>query len=445
MSGFSSKIKIGLLLLVDIVILYLALWLMLKLRFGPAAGLIWQKHFLAFSIIYPLWILSFYIFGLYDLNLAKNTPSFYWAILKATILNGLLSTTLFYLFPNFLGVTPKTNLFLNLLFFGILFSLWRRLYNSLIKSSTLGRKVMIIGKNSQTLELKEKIDSNPQLGYKVISIIDPEKTDEIRLGLQNISPPLHTLVCAVNLNTHPELTKNLYNSLSYFNFESFPDFYEKITGKVPLSQIDEIWFLNNLKEKERGIYEKIKRLSDILIGLIVGAVTILIFPFIALAIKLDSPGPIFYKQIRIGKNGKKFNLVKFRSMKKDAERNGAVWAEKNDPRITRVGKILRKSLIDELPQFIDILKGEISSIGPRPERPEFIAQLEEEIPFYQNRHIVKPGLTGWAQVNFKYGNSKEDALEKLQYDLYYLKNRSLFLDLKIILKTVNTLLKGGTL
>jgi len=445
MSGFSSKIKIGLLLLVDIVILYLALWLMLKLRFGPAADLMWQKHFLAFSIIYPLWILSFYIFGLYDLNLAKNTPSFYWAILKATILNGLLSTTLFYLFPNFLGVTPKTNLFLNLLFFGILFSLWRRLYNSLIKSSTLGRKVMIIGKSSQTLELKEKIDSNPQLGYKVISIIDPEKTDEIRLGLQNISPPLHTLVCAVNLNTHPELTKNLYNSLSYFNFESFPDFYEKITGKVPLSQIDEIWFLNNLKEKERGIYEKIKRLSDILIGLIVGAVTILIFPFIALAIKLDSPGPIFYKQIRIGKNGKKFNLVKFRSMKKDAERNGAVWAEKNDPRITRVGKILRKSLIDELPQFIDILKGEISSIGPRPERPEFIAQLEEEIPFYQNRHIVKPGLTGWAQVNFKYGNSKEDALEKLQYDLYYLKNRSLFLDLKIILKTVNTLLKGGTL
>ena len=442
MNGFFSKIKRPLMLLVDILLLYLALWLMLKLRFGPDAGLMWQKHFLAFSVIYPLWLLSFYIFGLYDLNLAKNTPSFYWAILKATVLNGLLSTTLFYLFPYFLGVTPKTNLFLNLLFFGILFSLWRYLYNSFVKSSTLGREIVIIGKNPKSLELAEKINSNPQLGYKIAAIIDPEKIEELNL---KTNPNICTIVTAVNLDHYPELAKKLYQHLAYFNFESFPNFYEKISGKVPLSQIDEIWFLNNLKEKERGVYEKIKRLSDILIGLIVGAITILIFPFIALAIKLDSPGPIFYKQVRAGRNGKNFSLIKFRSMEKEAEKNGAVWAEKNDPRITGIGKILRKSLIDELPQFINILKGEISSIGPRPERPEFIAQLEEEIPFYQNRHIVKPGLTGWAQVNFKYGNSKEDALEKLQYELYYIKNRSLFLDLKIILKTVNTLLKGGTL
>ena len=442
MNGFFSKIKRPLMLLVDILLLYLALWLMLKLRFGPDAGLMWQKHFLAFSVIYPLWLLSFYVFGLYDLNLAKNTPSFYWAILKATVLNGLLSTTLFYLFPYFLGVTPKTNLFLNLLFFGILFSLWRYLYNSFVKSSTLGREIVIIGKNPKSLELAEKINSNPQLGYKIAAIIDPEKIEELNL---KTNPNICTIVTAVNLDHYPELAKKLYQHLAYFNFESFPNFYEKISGKVPLSQIDEIWFLNNLKEKERGIYEKIKRLSDILIGLIVGAITILIFPFIALAIKLDSPGPIFYKQVRAGRNGKNFSLIKFRSMEKEAEKNGAVWAEKNDPRITGIGKILRKSLIDELPQFINILKGEISSIGPRPERPEFIAQLEEEIPFYQNRHIVKPGLTGWAQVNFKYGNSKEDALEKLQYELYYIKNRSLFLDLKIILKTVNTLLKGGTL
>jgi len=442
MNGFFSKIKRPLMLLVDILLLYLALWLMLKLRFGPDAGLMWQKHFLAFSVIYPLWLLSFYVFGLYDLNLAKNTPSFYWAILKATVLNGLLSTTLFYLFPYFLGVTPKTNLFLNLLFFGILFSLWRYLYNSFVKSSTLGREIVIIGKNPKSLELAEKINSNPQLGYKIAAIIDPEKIEELNL---KTNPNICTIVTAVNLDHYPELAKKLYQHLAYFNFESFPNFYEKISGKVPLSQIDEIWFLNNLKERERVIYEKIKRLSDILIGLIVGAITILIFPFIALAIKLDSPGPIFYKQVRAGRNGKNFSLIKFRSMEKEAEKNGAVWAEKNDPRITGIGKILRKSLIDELPQFINILKGEISSIGPRPERPEFIAQLEEEIPFYQNRHIVKPGLTGWAQVNFKYGNSKEDALEKLQYELYYIKNRSLFLDLKIILKTVNTLLKGGTL
>ena len=131
-------------------------------------------------------------------------------------------------------------------------------------------------------------------------------------------------------------------------------------------------------------------------------------------------------------------------MRKDAEKNGAVWAKKNDPRITNVGKILRKSLIDELPQFINILKGEISLIGPRPERPEFIKDLEKEIPFYHIRHLTKPGLTGWAQINFKYGNTISDALEKLQYELYYTKNRSLFLDIKIIFKTINIIFKGGT-
>ena len=432
----------ALLVAVDIALLYLALWLMLCLRFGPDfTSRIWDMHFYAFSVLFPLWLIVFYIFGLYDQNLAKNTSSFYFAILKATVLNGFVSTTLFYLFPNFLGVTPKTNLFLTLLFFGILLSLWRYLFNLLIKSAGFARGIVIIGKNPQALELVEKINSNPQLGYKIVSLIEPEKEN---INLKSNSQ-LYTIVTAVNLNHYPEIAKRLYQYLPFYNFENFPDFYEKITGKIPLSQIDEFWFLNNLKEREKEVYEKVKRLSDILIGAAVGTITILIFPLVALAIKLESKGSVFYKQVRMGKNGKKFNLIKFRSMQKDAEKNGAVWAEKNDLRVTRVGKILRKSLIDELPQFINILRGEISSIGPRPERPEFIAQLEKEIPFYQNRHMVKPGLTGWAQVNFKYGNTKQDALEKLQYELYYIKNRSLFLDLKIILKTVNTLLKGGTL
>jgi lipopolysaccharide/colanic/teichoic acid biosynthesis glycosyltransferase len=164
-----------------------------------------------------------------------------------------------------------------------------------------------------------------------------------------------------------------------------------------------------------------------------------------LLIKIDSPGPVFYTQHRIGKDEKEFKLVKFRSMINDAEKNGAVWAQKNDTRITRVGKIIRKTLIDELPQFINIIKGEISLIGARPERLEFVKKLEKEIPFYNIRHLAKPGLTGWAQINFKYGNTISDALEKLQYELYYIKNRSLLLDLRIILKTINIILKGGTL
>jgi len=440
MRGFFSKTKVGLMFLGDIAFLYLALLLMLKLRFGVDSSLMLQRHLSVFVFIYPFWILSFYIFGLYDLKLAKNTSDFYLAILKATILNGFLSTTLLYLFPDFFHLTPRANLFLNLLFFGILFILWRQLYNFLIKSPTLTREVIIIGNNPRILELKEKIDSNPQLGYKIISIIDPEKGN---LNLEK-NQNLYTVVSALNLNHYPELAKKLYKYLPYFNFESFASFYEKITGKVPLSQIDEVWFLDNLNEKEKIVYENVKRLFDVVAGLILATVTILIFPFVALAIKLESPGPVFYKQVRLGKDEKNFKLIKFRSMRKDAEKNGAVWAKKNDPRITSVGKILRKSLIDELPQFINILKGEISLIGPRPERPEFIKDLEREIPFYHMRHLTKPGLTGWAQINFKYGNTISDALEKLQYELYYTKNRSLFLDIKIILKTINIILKGGT-
>jgi exopolysaccharide biosynthesis polyprenyl glycosylphosphotransferase len=413
---------------------------MLKLRFGGEAALMWQKHLNAFVFIYPLWFISFYIFGLYDLKLAKNTSEFYLSVLKATVLNGFISTTLLYLFPSFFGLTPRTNLFLNLLFFGILVFLWHQVYNLIIKSPNLTRQVIIIGKNPKSLEIKERIDQNPQLGYKVISIIDPEK-EILNLKKENN----YTIVTSINLNHYPELAKKLYQYLPYFNFEKFSDFYERITSKVPLSQIDEVWFLDNLKEREMIVYEKVKRLIDIVFGLVLGIITIIIFPIIALLIKIDSPGPVFYTQHRIGKDEKEFKLVKFRSMINDAEKNGAVWAQKNDTRITRVGKIIRKTLIDELPQFINIIKGEISLIGARPERLEFVKKLEKEIPFYNIRHLAKPGLTGWAQINFKYGNTISDALEKLQYELYYIKNRSLLLDLRIILKTINIILKGGTL
>ncbi len=164
-------------------------------------------------------------------------------------------------------------------------------------------------------------------------------------------------------------------------------------------------------------------------------------PFIILAIKIDSPGPFLFKQIRVGKNGKDFLAMKFRTMRQDAEKNGPQWALKDDPRVTRIGKFLRKFRIDEIPQLINVLKGEMSLIGPRPERPEFVSQLKKQIPFYEERLLVKPGLTGWAQVmGPAYGGSEKESLEKLQYDLFYIKNRSLGLDLSIALKTIKTIL-----
>jgi lipopolysaccharide/colanic/teichoic acid biosynthesis glycosyltransferase len=168
---------------------------------------------------------------------------------------------------------------------------------------------------------------------------------------------------------------------------------------------------------------------------------VILFPFVALAIYLNDPGPIFYRQERTGRRGQSFYLLKFRSMITDAEKYGkAVWATQDDPRITRVGKFLRLTRIDELPQIWNVLKGDMSIVGPRPERPVFIAQLQEEIPFYRMRLSVKPGLTGWAQINYRYGSTVEDAIKKLEYDLYYIKHQSLLLDVLIILRTIKVVL-----
>jgi exopolysaccharide biosynthesis polyprenyl glycosylphosphotransferase len=165
-------------------------------------------------------------------------------------------------------------------------------------------------------------------------------------------------------------------------------------------------------------------------------------PLIALAVRLDSPGPVFFRQERVGKGEQPFTLIKFRTMRNDAEKNGAVWACKDDPRVTKVGHILRKTRLDEIPQLFNVLKGDMSFVGPRPERPEFVETLKEKIPYYSKRHFVKPGVTGWAQVRYPYGASVEDSLEKLRYDLYYIKNFSIFLDILIILETIKVVLFG---
>lgn len=220
-----------------------------------------------------------------------------------------------------------------------------------------------------------------------------------------------------------------------------PSFYEQVTGKLLLEGINPSWIIFSDGFKVRTWHRIAKRITDILCALIGILATLPLLPFILLAIRLDSPGPFFYGQERVGEKEKNFVLYKFRTMRADAEsETGAVWAQENDSRITRVGSILRKSRIDELPQFINVLRGDMSMVGPRPERPEFVGKLKEVIPYYSERHFVKPGVTGWAQVRYPYGASVEDALEKLRYDLYYIKHISLTFDLMIILETVQVVL-----
>jgi exopolysaccharide biosynthesis polyprenyl glycosylphosphotransferase len=228
---------------------------------------------------------------------------------------------------------------------------------------------------------------------------------------------------------------------------SFPNFYEAALEKIPVSSVNESWFLENLVEIKKRVYEFFKRIFDAAFSIILLFPTILLLPLIGLFIKIESPGPIFYRQKRVGKDGKIFEIIKFRSMYAlssdgGAEKNGVQWASLNDSRITKIGRILRKTRLDELPQLFNILKGEMSFIGPRPERPEFIEELQKQIPHYAMRQLIKPGLSGWAQIKFPYGASVNDAMEKLQYDLYYIKNRSLILDLAIALRTLALIIRS---
>lgn len=231
--------------------------------------------------------------------------------------------------------------------------------------------------------------------------------------------------------------------LKGINVVDAPCFYERVAGKLLIEDIQPSWFIYSSGFRNTPFRRLFKRLLDILWSLLGILLASPLLPLVALAVKLDSPGPILFRQQRVGEGGRNFSILKFRTMCQDAEKkSGAVWATENDPRITRIGGFLRKSRLDEIPQLFNVLSGDMSFIGPRPERPEFVTLLSENIPYYGKRHFIKPGVTGWAQICYPYGASEEDSLEKLRYDLYYIKNYSLLLDLLIIVETVKTVIYG---
>jgi len=450
MGTLAVKIKKVLLLGGDLLILYLSLWLSLYLRSGLnpeylKPGFV-SQHFVPFSIIYSIWLLIFYIIGLYDLNIARNNLKFFTTLFRALLINIAISVAFFYFIPYF-GITPKTVLFLNIMVFTALLIIWRQIYNRVLISTALLDNLMIIGETKETKDLIKYVEGNPQLGFRIKRTVLPKDIELIFDLIERIvQDKIQTVVTAIDPHKDVNLVRNLYHCLPLdITLYDLPTFYEKITGKVPISAIEEVWFLENLMIEKKSLYETIKRILDILYALALGIVSLPFYPLIALAIKLDTPGPAFYKQKRVGENSQIFNVYKFRSMIDAAEKNGAQWAQVNDPRVTKIGKFLRASRLDELPQLYNVLRGDMSFVGPRPERPEFVfgTNLQRQIPFYQIRHLVRPGLTGWAQINFEYGASIEDTTEKLQYDLFYLKNRSFMLDLSIVLKTVKIIIGRG--
>lgn len=445
-----NKFKQFALLFGDITLLFISLYITLLIRDSQTQnGLVWVEHFYPFAIIYIIWILVFYSQNLYNLNLAKNNLIFFKTLIETFLINILIAAFFFYFTP-FFGIAPKTNLFLNAIIAFALIASWRGIFNILAGKFMHKNRIAFLGYSKEVKELLTAFKNEPQLGYKTICIILDEKNPNIDIQqytmdefLENLGRlRLDTVAIHHNRNLDNEITAKLYRLIfSKITFVNFLKLYEEITGKLPMELLSQGWFLENLTESEKKIYDRLKVSIDYFLAFLIGVFLLALFPFVAGLILLTSGRPIFYKQERVGKSGKIFKIIKFRTMVQNAEKDGIRFAEKNDSRITGFGKFLRKTRIDELPQIINVLKGEMSFIGPRPERPQFVAELIEKMPFYQIRHLVKPGLTGWAQINYSYAGTIEENLKKLQYDIYYIKNRSLLVDITAILKTFNIILR----
>lgn len=451
----NNNLKKFTLFLGDIGILYFSLYLTLLLRYwGEPTSKYWQNHFWPFTFIFIAWILIFYISNLYDLNLAVNNAKFFQLTGRGLVIAGLISLAFFYLTPQ-INIAPKRNLVIYIIIFAVLFYLWRQFYNWSLKSYLPKNIICIIGLNEQVKELIKDLKQKPHLGYEVAFIVDDANTGEdyingipIIQGVTNLaemisSKKVTTIVLTSNPHQSPELRTSLFNCLHLkINYINLPNFYESITGKIPIVAINQMWFLENLSEGSKAWFDAAKRIYDTILSLLILVITLPFWPFITLIIKLESKGPVFIKMVRSGQNNKPFKMYKFRTMHEEG--NVRTPTIKNDPRITKFGAFLRKARIDEIPQMINIIKGEMSFVGPRPERPELIKELGQSIPFYKERMLVKPGITGWDQISGEYHSpSQEDTVKKLQYDLFYLKNRSIYLDLSIILKTIATVLGGG--
>jgi exopolysaccharide biosynthesis polyprenyl glycosylphosphotransferase len=441
--NMNNRLKKIFFLLGDILVLHSALALTLFIRYKLIDGITgitpyWRAHWFYFAGVFIIFLLVFYINNLYSLRQIASIRLFASNTVKSVVAASLLAIIYFYAYPR-IDITPKTNLIIFALSSLILFLIWRRLAYWLISSSTWQSKLAIVGYDDRIEELIQELKNRPSLGYQTALIIKrAEDLSSLRERIKQEN--IRSLVLASEIGEDKEWRESLFQLLKYrLNFISYADFYEQVYAKIAIESIGQGWFLENLKEAHKNYFDFVKKVMDKSGALIMLLISLPFWPFIALAIKLSSRGPIFFSQKRLGCYGQTFKLYKFRSMRVDNNDGGMTIA--NDQRITRLGKFLRSSRLDEIPQLINIIKGEMSFIGPRPERPELAKDLERTIPFYSTRLLIKPGLTGWDQISGEYHSpTPADTMKKLQNDLYYIKHRSLYLDLSIILKTIATVL-----
>ena len=395
------------------------------------------------------------VFEMYNLQIASNQ----FQVIKSIILTGSTTVLVYLLTPFYTPILPSNRLQIIYFFLAILISLfiWRLIYVHFLASSRFVKKVILICDRDQVLELVSGLE-NVDPHYKVMGYVNSDSNQDSVLADSSLKKiDIDALEEFVIKNSVSEvviasqktdgITVNLYNQLIHllengYIIREYTQVYENITQRIPVQYVakDFYRYFPFSRSNQNHLYLLVVRILEIVISLLGIAVGILLLPLIIVGNFLGNRGRLFYTQDRVGRNGEVFKILKFRTMVKNAESNGAVFTTINDSRITLFGKFMRKARIDEFPQFINILKGDMAVIGPRPERPVFVNEIAEVMPFYETRHVIKPGLTGWAQVNYSYGETIDDSLVKLQYDLYYIKHRSIFLDVNIIFKTCSTIL-----
>ncbi len=415
--------------------------------FGPS------PEYLKSAVLTGIYMLSFYYFDLFTPEMFQPSRHMFNKLVQAIAVALIVQFSLFYFVPSmrvWRGV-----LFMSVLILPPAIVLFRFVLSKILSIELPGKRVLIIGSGELAKKIGQDIYGRPDQGLKLVGFVDD---DPAKFGVSIVNPGViggygdilqitrtedidMIIVALQDRRSKLPISALLDCKLRGISVEEGETFKERQSGKIPLDHLKPSWMVFSDGFKSLRSRKLVKRFLDVVVSSICLVVSLPIMAVVAALIRLESRGPVIFKQVRVGENGKEFNIYKFRSMRNDAEsETGPVWAVTQDNRVTRIGNIIRLLRIDELPQLINVIKGDMSFVGPRPERPFFVEKLRQTIPYYGIRTMVKPGLTGWAQIKYPYGASVEDALEKLQYDIYYIKNMSPLLDIIIFVMTVKVVL-----
>jgi sugar transferase (PEP-CTERM system associated) len=458
MKASRQNARTMLLLLVEAMLLFCGLVVAVYARLGAidAEDALIQRHgFYKAALATVFCLTAFYIFDLYDFVVMHDRAELVLRLLQALGLAWIALALLFYAVPQVMIGRGVTLIALPIAL--LLMVAWRLSIHWVLGHPEIGERILIVGSGAFAIEVARETLNRPDAGFRIVGFVD---NDPALVGKSLINPKvigltseLASLVKRESIDrivvaiadrrgafpTQELLKLSLAGDVS---IEESASFYERVTGRVLLDLVRPSWLIFSSRGRRARTNEVLRVVIHRLVALIGAILSLPIVLVTAVLIKIDSRGPVLYKQERVGKNGRLFTVMKFRSMRTDAEKDGPVWASNGDNRMTRVGRVIRKIRVDEIPQFWNILRGDMNFVGPRPERPHFVSQLADEISYYEQRHLIAPGLTGWAQIKYAYGASIEDAKKKLEYDLYYIKHQSLMLDATIMFETIKTILFG---